>query len=183
MDLVLTVIGADRPGLVEALARTVLEHGANWEASRMAQMAGRFAGILRVRVPDERALALELALRGLDTLGLRVQVEAAQIEPADLADSSTGQLLALEVLGQDRPGIVQAVAVALAQRGVNVEELETACESAAMSGEMLFRARALLRVSAATQVADLRLALDRVASDLMVDAALHPPGDPPGRQR
>lgn len=175
MDLVLTVIGADRPGLVEALARTVLAHGANWEASRMAQMAGRFAGILRVRVPEERALALERALRELDALGLRVQVEPAQIEPSGAGVPPPGQLLALEILGQDRPGIVRAISAALAQRGVNVEELETECESAAMSGEMLFRARALLRVAGATQIDDLRAALDRVASDLMVDATLHPP--------
>jgi glycine cleavage system regulatory protein len=50
-SLVLTVIGADRPGLVETLAQTIAEHGASWLESRMAHLAGHFVGLLRVSVP------------------------------------------------------------------------------------------------------------------------------------
>jgi glycine cleavage system regulatory protein len=75
--LVLTVIGADRPGLVEALSRTVADHGASWLESRMAHLAGHFAGLLRVSVPEARASELADALRALEARGLRVIVEAA----------------------------------------------------------------------------------------------------------
>ena len=47
-DLVLTLIGPDRPGLVEAVAEVVAAHGGNWLESRMARLAGKFAGILRI---------------------------------------------------------------------------------------------------------------------------------------
>ena len=49
-SLVVTVIGNDRPGIVERLSEVVLTAGANWEESRMARLAGKFAGILRISV-------------------------------------------------------------------------------------------------------------------------------------
>ena len=51
-DLVLTLIGSDRPGLVEAVAEVIAGHGGNWLESRMAHLAGKFAGILRVEIPE-----------------------------------------------------------------------------------------------------------------------------------
>ena len=53
-SLVLTIIGDDRPGIVEQLAEEVLDAGANWEESRMARLAGKFAGLLRVSVEAGR---------------------------------------------------------------------------------------------------------------------------------
>ena len=64
-SLILTVIGPDRTGLVEAVARHVTAHGGNWLESRMARLAGKFAGILRVQVPDEQVDELTSALRDL----------------------------------------------------------------------------------------------------------------------
>ena len=73
--LVLTVIGNDRPGIVESIADIVRGHEANWEESRMARLASRFAGILRVTVPPEKADKLAHALLGLITQGLKIVVE------------------------------------------------------------------------------------------------------------
>lgn len=165
-SLVLTVIGKDRPGLVESLARVVADHGANWLESRMARLSGHFAGIVRVDAPRERADALAQALRSLTDL--RVQVEAATAVPA----MSDAPVLLLQLLGQDRPGIVREVSGALAQRGVNVEELETECTSAPMSGETLFRARARLRLPPDVAEQELRETLEKLADELMVDVAL-----------
>lgn len=164
-SLVLTVIGPDRPGLVEALSRTVAEHGANWLESRMAHLSGQFAGIVRVSVAAERADSLASALGAL--AGLRVQVETASAAPGRNAP-----VLVLELLGQDRPGIVREVSHALASRGVNVEELETACSSAPMSGETLFRARARLRLPPELAEEELRESLEKLADELMVDVAI-----------
>ena len=164
-SLVLTIIGPDRPGLVEALSRTVADHGANWLESRMAHLSGQFAGIVRVSVAAERAEALGSALRSLESL--RVHVETATGAP----DRDAPALL-LELLGQDRPGIVREVSHALAARGVNVEELETECSSAPMSGETLFRARARLRLPPEVAEDELRQLLEKLADELMVDVAL-----------
>jgi glycine cleavage system regulatory protein len=167
-SLVLTLIGDDRPGLVEALSRVVARYGGNWEGSRMSRLGGKFAGILLVSVPGERADELTGALGQLATEGLRVVVERS-VRPAL---SGEERLLALELIGQDRPGIVRQISEALASRGVNVEDLVTGCSSAPMSGEILFCARARLRAPATAQLDELRSALEALANDLMVDLTL-----------
>ena len=166
--LVLTVIGPDRPGLVDALSSTVAAHGANWLESRMAHLSGHFAGLLRVSVPEANSTELRRALRELEGRGLRVLVEAGDAATPD----PSARALALELVGLDRPGIIREVSRALAQRGVNVEELDTLCESAPMSGETLFRARARLRAPAGTPIEELRATLEKIAGELMVDLSL-----------
>ena len=71
-DLVLTLIGPDRPGLVESVAEVIAGHGGNWLESRMAHLTGKFAGILRVEIPTDRVAALTAALAALQERGLRV---------------------------------------------------------------------------------------------------------------
>ena len=65
-NLVMTVIGADRPGLVEMVAARVADHGGNWLESRMCRLGGQFAGILRVAVAARARDGLVNALRTLE---------------------------------------------------------------------------------------------------------------------
>ena len=168
-DLVLTLIGADRPGLVEAVADVVASNGGNWLESRMAHLAGKFAGILRIEVPADKASALLAALADLEARGLKVVGESA----AGASDGATsGRTLDLELVGLDRPGIVREISQLLASSGANVEELSTDRTSAAMSGEMLFVAKARVRLPSNSDLSTLRAALERLASDLMVEIKL-----------
>ena len=48
-------------------------------------------------------------------------------------------MLALELIGPDRPGIVREVSPALAERGVGIEELATEVVSGSWSGESCSR--------------------------------------------
>jgi len=177
-DLVLTLLGPDRPGLVELVAGVIAAHGGNWLESRMSHLAGKFAGILRAELPAERVAAATAALAALEGRGLKVIVEtAARLEPPPAE-----QGMDLELVGLDRPGIVREISQLLATNGVNVEELTTNRVSAPMSGEMLFEARAHVRVPAATDVAKLRAALERLASDLVVEVKLTA-ADPEQRRR
>src|SRR5262245_61065327 len=175
-SLVLTLLGPDRPGLVGALAALIARHGGNWIESRMASLAGEFAGLLRVEVEAEHAGELESALRSLEAdQGLAILVKTAG-EGTESAGPSSGRLLALELVGTDRPGIVREISQSLAARGVNVEELETECTSAPMTGETLFRARALLRLPAGAAEEELQAGIEAIAEDLMVDVTLEPAG-------
>jgi glycine cleavage system regulatory protein len=172
-SLVLTVIGADRPGIVEALSKTIADHGASWLESRMAHLAGHFAGLLRVSVAEGRAAELAAALRALEARGLRVIVEAALGEGPD----RSAPRLRLELVGLDRPGIVREISRAIAERGVNVEELESHTSSAPMSGEALFHVEAWLRLPREGDADDLRAALEKLANEMMVELSLdHGPG-------
>ena len=64
-NLVLTVIADDKPGLVESLAQTIALNSGNWLESSMSQLAGKFAGILRISVADDRVEKLIEELIGL----------------------------------------------------------------------------------------------------------------------
>src|SRR4249920_2067525 len=110
--LVMTVIGRDRVGLVESIARLVADHGGNWLESRMCRLGGEFAGILRVLVPAEKRAALEQALAKLSELNIVLR----SAEPAPPAGET--HFASLEVLGPDRPGIVREITHALATQGV-----------------------------------------------------------------
>ena len=163
----MTVIGKDRPGLVESVASMVADHGGNWLESRMSRLGGQFAGIVQVEVPADREQALAKALKTLDARGLTVVVHSDQTEAR-----SSSKTNILEIVGQDRPGIVRQISHTLAEAGVNVEELQTECASAAMSGETLFKARAVLHVPPSCDVGKLREALEKIAADLIVEISL-----------
>jgi len=170
-SLVLTVIGPDRPGLVETLSETLADHGANWLESRMAHMEGRFAGLLHLSIADELAVDLEQALAKLEPRGLRVAVQPTQ----PVAEPREARTLRLDLVGHDRPGIVRHLSHALAERHVNVDELDTSVVSAPMSGEPLFRARAQLRVPWELRVEELRETLEKIANELMIDLTVEQP--------
>ena len=167
-SLVLTVIGPDRPGLVEALSETIAPYGANWLESRMSHLEGRFAGLLRVNIPQAHAADLVRALDELGARGLRVTVQAT--EP--VSPVAETRALRLELIGQDQPGIIRQLSHVLAERRVNVDELDTSVTSAPMSGEPLFRARASLRVPGSVPIEELRETLEKIANELMVDLSL-----------
>ena len=170
VSLVMTVIGADRPGLVGRLSAVVADHDGNWLESRMAHLGGQFAGILCAQVPKAQKPKLLAALQALAAEGLSVQIHEDASAPAPLART----LATIEVIGHDRPGIVRQIAQVLAQHRVNVEELVTHCGSAPMSGETLFHATATVRLPESCALGQLRRALEQIATDLMVDVAVLP---------
>jgi glycine cleavage system regulatory protein len=173
--LVLTLIGIDKPGLVKAISNVATKHGANWEASRMARLGGRFAGLLLVTLEPSRAESLRRDLEALSDHGLKVVVEeSARVEPR-----RDWQSLKLELLGTDRVGITHRVAQTLAELGINVDALETECTSAPISGGELFKLSATIACPPDVSLERLRSELERVENDLMVDIDVNPDASAP----
>jgi glycine cleavage system regulatory protein len=167
--LVLTVIGDDRAGLVNAVAEVVARHGGNWERSSMAELAGKFAGIVLVTVPDARVDELVASLDPLHgMLDITVQTGA---EVLDVAAPGVGRFT-LDLLGTDRAGIVREITDVLAVHDVNIDSLRTETRDAPMSGGRLFEAHAVLEVPSSTDLGVLRVALERLANELMVEIEL-----------
>lgn len=137
----------------------------------MSHLGGQFAGILRARVPAPKEAALVAALRALESQGLQMILhpEAASAKvPGE-------ELVSMEIVGLDRPGIVSQISAALARRGVNVEELNTECAAAPMSGEVMFHANAQLRLPAGCTVGNLSADLGAIAADLMIEVKIKSP--------
>ncbi|MFT6862017.1 MAG: glycine cleavage system regulatory protein [Akkermansiaceae bacterium] len=163
-SLVLTILGPDRTGLVGAVADAVAQHGGSWQESRMARLAGQFAGILRVACPAENREALEGALKALGERGLTVMIAHDRS-----SEESPGSTLTLDITGHDEPGILKRIAQTFASLGVNVEELHTFLESAPMAGHLLFCTRGKVRLPDTLSAAELIEALEKVGADLTVD--------------
>lgn len=169
-NLVLTVVGDDRAGLVAALADVVTTHGGNWEHSQLAELAGTFAGIVVVSVPDERVGDLTAALHRLDGL-LKVTAhpgnEAAPVVPP--------REIALAVLGNDHPGIVRDISAVLSRHGISIETLTSESREAPMSGGRLFEARVVARLPQDADPAAVQADLERIAAEILVDITLDAP--------
>jgi len=161
----MTIIGLDRTGLVEAVARLVADHGGNWLESRMCRLGGEFAGILRVELPPEKKQPLLAALQRIS--GLTVVAQPDTTTPG----VTTGRSVKLEVVGHDRPGIVREITSALARANVNVEEFFSEIVSAPMSGETLFKAVARLQLPEGCDLTALKTAVEKIAADLLVDVS------------
>ena len=121
--LVLTVIADDKPGLVETLAEVIADHKGSWLESSMSQLAGKFAGILRVSVATNRAENLIDALSSLPA-ELKLIVEQAESKELPVKPTTVG----LNLMGNERPGIIREISHALAMLSVNVEQLSTHCD-------------------------------------------------------
>jgi glycine cleavage system regulatory protein len=161
-SLILTVVGPDRPGLVRALAEAVAARSGSWLESRMARLAGQFAGIVLVEAPE----SLLDDLRALESQDLRITVQSG----TSGAPAPGGRpRIALEVVGNDRPGIVRDISQVLAMSGVNIEELTTGVVSGSFSGETLFRVVAFLRAPDAAAMDAVRVGLEQLGNELMVD--------------
>lgn len=163
--LVITLIGPDRTGLVESVARVVADHGGNWLESRMCRLGGEFAGILRVELPAGQKTSLPSALQKIPGLHVVIHADTPPAAPADARQTK------LEIVGSDRPGIVRDITSALARAQVNVEEFSSEVLSAPMSGETLFKATARLQLPAHCDLAALKKEFEKIAADLLVDVS------------
>ncbi len=167
VSLIVSVIGADRPGLVEQLSTAVTDAGGNWEGSRLVRLGGQFAGMVQVVIPESQQTALEANLSALEAEGLKV----TSVHSEESASPTEGgdRIYTLAVVGQDRPGIVSTIAKALAGEGVNVIELATDCKNAPWSGERLFHTTARILLPASVDLDELRNLIEEIAGDLMVE--------------
>ena len=169
-SLVITVIGPDRPGIVSAVSDKAVEFGANWTDSLMANFAGQFAGIVQLQVPTQHCDALMAALLALESRGMRVAV--AKGGNAQAASATTVRHLKLDLVGNDRPGIIHSISSQLARRGISIEKLKTEVVSGAWSGEQMFQMNARLIVPQALDADELRSGLESLANELMVDITI-----------
>lgn len=164
VSLILTLVGPDKPGLMQSIAEVVRENEGNWVESGLAHLANQFAGILRIEVARELVPSMIESLQRLESEGLILVIREQPFSPSRATD-----LVSLELLGQDHPGIVSHITKVFAEEGVNVEEFRSEVVVAPMSGETLFRASGQLRLAGPRSFDSLREKLERLAADLQVD--------------
>jgi len=162
-SLIVSFIGDDRPGIVQVIADVIASHGGSWQESRMSGLGGYFSGTVRVIIDSNRLEALDQGLQALEGLTciMRPLIEESF--------NNTTQKMKLDIVGPDRPGILQDVTIQLVGYGINVVEMETEVRPASMSGELNFIADALVEVPDGVDIEMLDKQLDAVARDLGLD--------------
>ena len=164
-SIVLTILADDQPGIIQTVSSTLQKHGGSWTQSSMSSLAGQFAGILLASVPSENSAACRKELHGLESQGLRVIARICD----QTADTEETREYTLDLVGNDRLGIVHEITTVLAKHNVNVKGLETVVEAASMGGGEIFKTRAELLVPASTDVDVLENDIENLANDLMVN--------------
>lgn len=174
---IVTFIGDDRPGLVEQLSSVIERNGGNWRESRLAQLGGKFAGLILVSLPAAGGPALEAELGALAASGISVRVTPSD-DDANVGigegkrSASPGRNITLTVIGPDRRGIVREISHILAERRINVLEMDSEVRSAPMSAEMIFSAHIDAWIPQATNLDALRDTLDEIADTMTLEIDL-----------
>ena len=164
-SIVLTIMADDQPGIIQTVSSTLHKHGGSWTQSSMSSLAGQFAGILLASVPSENSTACRKELHGLESQGLRVIARICD----QTAETEASHEYTLDLLGNDRPGIVHEITTVLANHNVNVKSLETVVEAASMGGGEIFKTKAELLVPEGTDTDALEDDIENLANDLMVN--------------
>jgi glycine cleavage system regulatory protein len=134
-SLVITLIGEDRPGIVEALSKNISDYNGEWVESKLANLSGKFSGILRVNFPESDVNKAMVFLKGNPINGLSLQVE--EVNASETTD--TAKCIDFEIIGHDKPGIVHRLSSLLVTNNATINSLESEVFDAAMTGEKLFQ--------------------------------------------
>ena len=163
--IIFTLVGKDKPGLVESLAQTVFKLGGNWLSSNFSHMAGHFAGFVQVELPSDEVEELINQFEQHPDLQINlVSGEAPEEQEEDTA--------IIEIMGNDKPGIVQELTSVLSQFNINIVRFDSELGSAPNWGGSLFKAKATIAVPHNFDLDPLRESLEEIANDLVVDVTI-----------
>ncbi len=162
-SILISVLGEDKPGLIDGLSEVILSYEGDWIESRMSSFEGKFAGILKVNVPAKNANKL---VEALESTKLGLQIACEETKPHALEPFRSFNI---ELIGQNHLGIINKLAHALAALDANVEEIKTEIIEASMSGEKLFKAEINLHMPITIEEYVIRDQLEKIANEMMVE--------------
>ena len=164
-NLIISAIGSDRPGIVSELSGVITSHGGNVEESRMSRLGSDFAIIMLVTVAPNWEESLEVALKSITELTITTK-------PTKLPQVSDGRQFRIDLSGADNEGIVKVLSKYLAEKSINILEMETHTSLAPVSGTPLFNLNAFVSISNDVEEKLIQADLSQIAQDLGVEIQL-----------
>lgn len=169
--LVITAVGHDRPGIVDAISNSVLDAECNIEDSRMSVLGGEFALILMVSGNWNTIAKLEGQLPPLEEK-LGMTIVSRRTERRQPSKDRLPYLV--EVVALDHPGIVYNLARFFSHREINIENMDTSNYAAAHTGSPMFSVSMTIQVPASEHIATLREEFMDFCDELNLDAVMEP---------
>jgi glycine cleavage system transcriptional repressor len=167
----LTASGKDSPGLVAYLTRIVFEAGGNIEDASMTRLGGEFAMMFVIWLPagiKSPKLKESLEAVGKES-GLSIYLKPIPESLAHREPQPEAQFL-ISVYGTDKPGIVYKVTQALADRQINITDLNT--RSVQRNGKPIYVMLLEVQAPQNLRLNDLREELNRLGRELGIEISL-----------
>ena len=164
--LVVSMIGADRTGLVDRVTAAIKAHRGNLEDSRMSVLGGEFAMVMLVSVPSDHRQEL-LAQVGEVAQELDLVLSTKLTTPRRTTNDLVP--MTVHVRGMDHEGIVHEVVHALVEQGISVDALDSSLTHAAHTGTPMFAMTLRLSAPASISMTTLQAKLATVADQLALD--------------
>ncbi|GGZ46802.1 glycine cleavage system protein R [Paraglaciecola chathamensis] len=161
-SLIFTLVGKDKRGLVDSLAQSVFKLGGNWLGSNLSYMAGHFAGFVEIQLPEEKQASL------IEQFSTHPDLSINLVEGDNNLPPQTHSVQ-IDIMGNDKPGIVQELTTILNRFNLNIIKFDSTCDSAPNWGGLLFKAKALVAVEEGFDLDELSDELESIANDLVVD--------------
>jgi glycine cleavage system transcriptional repressor len=169
--IVLSAVGADRPGIVNRLSRAILDSGCNIEDSRMAVLGEEFALIVMISGTWDAIAKIEAMIPRLESsLELMITVKRT----AERAPAGGMIPYMVDVIAMDHPGIVHELAAFFSEHNVNIEEMSTGSYPAAHTGTPMFSLNLIISIPAQIPIARLRDQFMDFCDELNLDAVMEP---------
>lgn len=173
MQLVITVLGPDRPDLIVELTRTIKESKCLILESRMTELGLEFAGHLLVEGNWNHIVRLENLLESLaNRYGLKVQTLRAQEQ--EVAEEDNTLPYAIDVFATDQINNVHDLSDFLTARNIDIIDLSTSRYPAPFTGSPLFLAHLIVKIPAGTRIVSLRDEFLDFCDQMNLDAILEP---------
>jgi len=170
----LSAIGKDRPGIVADVSEVIYECGGNIEDSSMSLLRNNFALLLLFSTEREEVnQKLSAGLKRLEwEKKLTVFFSPIAFEEAHPQAKEPMDRFEIAASGIDHAGIVYKVCRLLADRGVNIVDMETHRVASAESGTPLFEMDIHIDVPRSIPEQGLREDLHHLANELVIDLVL-----------
>jgi len=165
-NFIISAVGSDRPGIVSQVSGVITSHGGNIEESRMSRLGSDFAIIMLVSVTPDWVESLKIALQSINELTIICK-------PTKTKEIKEGLKYEISLSGADNEGIVKVLSKYLAEKSINIVEMETYISQASVSGTPLFNLMATIIISENTDLEEIQSELALIAEKLGVEITVN----------
>lgn len=167
--LVISALGADRPGIVDELSNIIYEYELNIEDSRMTVLGGEFAVLLLISGDLSSLDALQSQVPEIEQ-NLQMRLLMKPTTETEAVENTIPY--SVEVAALDHPGIVGNIASFFSDRDINIVDLQTESYSAPHTGSPMFALHMTVGIPAEINIVQLRDAFMDTCEELNLDAEL-----------
>jgi len=173
-SLIISVVGSDRPGIVSEISGTINSHGGNIEKSRMTRLGSDFTIIMLVTVDPKWEESLVVALQAIKELSITTKgTESNTVITSENCQDTAGENCQISLSGADNEGIVKVLSKYLAEKSINIIEMDTHVSQAPVSGTPLFNLKAITSTPMDLNISDIQSDLNQIAQKLSVEIVIH----------